>query len=299
MKKIVLLFATIYITLSVKAQIIVTSDSLNYREYEDRYLFNHCSREGMNMDVLFGHTGFSGNVPYGIYKVNNGIHFEIWDSTLTTILRSVDITDTATPHTYYGYYIDNFSNQAHSGNLYYKYTEKFFDEPLTITGKFYVVYHTPDSVSLPLGTYDMSTGIAETNMCAPGIELYPLKRGGMTGEVNWHYFKFNGRQETDTVTALYLFPILADRDTVVSNLEERNIVEAIRVFFNPTDNEVNINSGYKIERIFLYDESGKLLEETEVKAYNYKIDLQRYSQDSYLLKVQTIKNTTTHKLIRY
>lgn len=349
MKKIVLLFAMIYITLSVKAQIIVTSDSLNYREYEDRYLFNHCSREGINMDILFWHTGFSGNVPYGFYMVNSGIHveaafsitqsniqadyaqpynvnapitisgvsgfvwhyvpeqyidscrwyFEIWDSTLTTILRSVDITDTATPHTYYGYYIDNFSNQAHSGNLYYKYTEKFFDEPLTITGKFYVVYHTPDSVSLPIGTYDMSTGIAETNMCAPGIELYPLKRGGMTGEVNWHYFKFNGRQETDTVTALYLFPILADRDTVVSNLEERNIVETVRVFPNPTDNEVNINSGYKIERIFLYDESGKLLEEKEVKAYNYKIDLQRYSQGSYLLKVQTTKNTTTHKLIRY
>lgn len=355
MKKMVLLFAIVVATLSINAQVInVTADSINYRKYEDRYLFNHCSREGINLDIIEWRIGSSNGIPCGGYHLPSGTevydiaaistnpsnrqvdfaqpyevsvpitidgvsgfvwhyapeqyqdsckwYFEIWDSTLTTVLRSVDITDTTTPHTYYEYYIDGHRAIGYNCT-YYKYTEKFFDEPLTITGKFYVVYHTPDSVFHPTGLTTMTSYIMGNTICTPGTELYPLKRGGTNADGGdesneWRHFLsyYSLYQQADTVTALYLFPILADSN--FSGLEENSTLEAVRVFPNPADNEVNINSGYKIERIFLYDESGKLLQENEVKAYNYKIDLQHYPQGSYLLKVQTTKNQSTHKIIK-
>ncbi len=351
MKKIVLLFLVICTSLCINAQIInVTSDSLNYREYENRYLFNHCSREGINLDIVEWATGFANGISYSYYKINSGqgIHiketssryspasqsnilvdfaqpyyintpitiagisgfvghyvseqfqdscrwyFEIWDSTLTTVLRSIDITDTTIPHIYYDFYIDG-SPSINGSFLYYKYTERFFNEPLTISGKFYIVYHTPDSVFYPIN-YTIDSHIAGNTTCMPGTELYPLERGGYENE--WRYCLTNQHspQQSDTITALYLFPILADNNA--SDLNSVGDLESVRVFPNPTENEVNINSGYRIERIFLYDESGKLLQEKAVKTYNYKIDLQQYPQGSYLLKVQTSKNQTTHKIIR-
>lgn len=356
MKKTVLLFVMICISLSINAQIInVTADSINYREYEDRYLFNHCSREGMNLDFIEWFIFHGDGISFGSYRLSTGIgvyaldalstnpsnrqldfaqpyevnapitivgvsgfvghyvpeqyqdscrwYFEIWDSTLTTVLRSVDITDTTIPHIYNGYYVDGNRIATTGDPLYYKYTEKFFNEPLTITGKFYVVYHTPDSVFYPIGLGAIGSHIMGNTICTPGTELYPLKRGGTNADGGdesneWHHFlcTYGVYQQADTITALYLFPILADNN--VSSIDEINNLEAVRIFPNPADNEVNINSGYKIEKIFLYDESGKFLQEKQVKAYNYKIDLQHYPQGSYLLKVQTSKNQSTHKIIK-
>ncbi len=362
MKKIIFFCAMLCIILSVKSQcftsIYCNEDSINMRQYENRYLFNYCSREGVNLDIIstsqHSNTGIINGAfmvdgyinissytaiahPYNVsvdfaqpYIVNAPItiagvsgyvahnfnyayrnnyncyrwYFEIWDSTLTNILRSVDITDTTSIRYMYQ-------------TPYY--TEAFFDEPLTISGKFYVVYHTPDTVTSECPINELNCGydaLIGTNVCSPGTELYPLATTWTDGNIDnsqrewWHIGRYRhfSTQEiiSDTVTMLYLFPILADStsggdtisDTTTSNLENINSLEAIRVFPNPVDNEVNINSIYKIERIFLYDESGKLLQEKEVKAYNYKIDLQHYPQGSYLLKVQTTKNQTTHKIIR-
>ncbi len=362
MKKIIFFCAMLCTILSVKSQCLWTyvpcnEDTLNMRQYEDRYLFNYCRREGLNLDVILpSEQNISDDAfevvyglirpytvlqyPYNIitdyaqpYIVDTAItiagvsgyvfhnfdiihrdkyqcykwYFEIWDSTLTNILRSVDITDTS-------------GERYHFQTPYY--TEVFFDEPLTISGKFYVVYHTPDTLNIecpiiyssaPIG---VGGNVMGTSVCSPITELHPLVTTWSDGKIDdgirtWSYIGkeknvFTGESEGDTITMLYLFPILADTtnggvtssDTTTSSLENINGLESIRVFPNPAENEVNINSGYRIERIFLYDESSKLLQEKEVKAYNCKIDLHSYPQGSYLLKVQTTKNQTTHKIIR-
>ncbi len=359
MKKIIFLCAMLCTILSVKSQCFLSvycdEDSVNMRQYEDRYLFNYCRREGINLDVIgynYDNSGLMEEVcatnngtmppirvnmrPYNImtdfaqpYIVDTPItiagvsgyvfhffdntmteayncyrwYFEIWDSTFTNILRSVDVTGT----------LKRYQLETP------RYTEAFFDEPLTISGKFYVVYHTPDTLRAEC-PFNSSSGISVgvegvvigTTLCSPCTELYPLATDFDYGKIDntpriWRNLgseSLPGGQNLlgDTITMLYLFPILADTtsgsDTIVSNLENINNLESVRVFPNPTENEVNINSGYRIERIFLYDESGKLLQEKEVKAYNYKIDLHYYPQGSYLLKVQTSQNQTTLKIIR-
>ncbi len=322
-------------------------DTLNMREYEDRYFMNYCSREGFNFDAFIdGWAGTSffteteidelGGVrpcencptnispdfaqPYiadsaitiagvsGYIEVRNTNealscyhwYFEIWDSSLTTVLRSVDILDAY--------------SALHPLNSTPYYTELFFDEPLTISGKFYVVFHTPDT----LVCYDQITGLngmheamLGTNSCSPGADLYPFIR--MVGR-DWEYIPttnsvmYNGVLIGDTVTALYLFPILADTssidttnsgiDTTDSYLENVDISNSLYVFPNPTNSEVNINCGYKIKSIQIFDEQGKRLLEKEVNTYNYQLNLDNYPTGTYLIKVQTNSGQATKKVIK-
>ncbi|MDO5760770.1 MAG: T9SS type A sorting domain-containing protein, partial [Bacteroidota bacterium] len=354
MKKIIFFCAMLCTVISVKSQcffypFFCDEDSLNMRQYEDRYLLNYCcSSQALDLDALVTSKAiFTRDVldygtgpwhetdlryyPYNLlydfaqpYKVDTPItiagisgyafhggrdstygsvfdcyrwYYEIRDSTLTNILRSVDVSDTnyrfmfETPH----------------------YTEVLFDEPLTISGKFYVVFHTPDTINTECQVKRFHLGIGGmvlgSKLCSPGTDLHPLisslKQIDDGEPMEWvyildHYGNTSYNPNDTVVTALYLFPILADSlsggDTNVSLSEGVNNLEAVRVFPNPTKNEVNINSGYKMEKIFLYDESGKLLEEKDTKAYNYKIDLQHYPQGSYLLKVQNSKGISTHKV---
>lgn len=70
------------------------------------------------------------------------------------------------------------------------------------------------------------------------------------------------------------------------------------VFPNPTNNEVNINCGYKMKTLQVFDEQGKRLFEKEVNAYNYQINLENYPTGTYLIKVLTNSGQATKRVIK-
>ena len=82
----------------------------------------------------------------------------------------------------------------------------------------------------------------------------------------------------------------------IENIDNKEI--SVDVFPNPTNNEVNINCGYKIKTLQVFDEQGKRLFEKEVNAYNYQINLENYPTGTYLIKVLTNSGQTTKKVIK-
>ena len=74
--------------------------------------------------------------------------------------------------------------------------------------------------------------------------------------------------------------------------------ESLLLYLNPAKQEVNINCGYKIKSLQIFDEQGKRLFEKEVNAYNYQINLENYPTGTYLIKVQTNSGQTTKKVIK-
>ena len=185
------------------------------------------------------------------------------------------------------------------------YTEVFFDSAINMSGKFYVVYHTPDSVENRdvVRFIDYTAYIYATVFCE--TEMLPLTRP--IGQLDWlpiSAWYYSAWQTSDFVTMLYLFPILGEYNPEVEEWhgvglnETRDISQFTHVFPNPASSEVNINCGYKIKTLQVFDEQGKRLLEKEVNAYNYQINLENYPTGTYLIKVQTNSGQTTKKVIK-
>ena len=228
------------------------------------------------------------------FDTNYYFYLELWDSSLTNIIRSVDITDRRD---------FPFTDSVTAPTLCY--TEVFFDSPININGKFYIVYHTPDTIfdSTSTKRLDIYATVLGTAFCS--TDMLPLKR-----EINYNWESFTTEncfvtpENVKTVTMLYLFPILseynpnADEWHGVGLNETRDISNFTHVFPNPTKEEVNINCGYKIKSLQVYDEQGKVLLEKEVNAYNYQINLNPLPQGTYFIKVITNSGQTAKKIIR-
>ena len=220
---------------------------------------------------------------------NYRFSFELRDSSLNNIIRSVDVTDTSDLLTYW------------STTRIYK--ERFFDTPVNIKGNFYIVYHTKDEYIT--GT-NMSVGV-ETQLYATtfcSTNMYPLVR-----RINTNYWTIISAgnydySNTGTVTMLYLFPILSEYNPNAEEWhgvglnETRDISQFTHVFPNPANSEVNVNCGYKIKTLQVFDEQGKRLFEKEVNAYNYQINLENYPTGTYLIKVLTNSGQATKKVIK-
>ena len=102
----------------------------------------------------------------------------------------------------------------------------------------------------------------------------------------------------------YLFPILSEYNPDAEEWhgvglnETRDISQFTHVFPNPAREEVNINCGYKIKTLQVFDDQGKRLLEKEVNAYNYQINLENYPTGTYLIKVLTNSGQATKKVIK-
>ena len=306
-------------------------DSLNLRNYEDKYLLPCCNGSTINLNILDANAnlvnqerdiyiheiyddsylspnydnlihdyaqpyitdttisiiGISGYTlsaftelsAYDMYR----FYYEIRDSTLENILAQVDVTNTNL----------RFSDYKYESLCY---TEKFFDTAINVSGKFYVVYHGPDTLVIAKDGYSLIYG---TTNCQ--VEDYPLMRRfedwrliGSSGAPI--YFYIDGQ---DTITMLYLFPILAsEEDTNSSGLQNVDISAYTHIFPSPAEEEFNVNCGYKIKTLSILDEQGKLLAENQVNAYNYQVNLNNYSSGTYFIRVVTNKGQTVKKLIK-
>ena len=169
-------------------------DSLNLRNYEDKYLLPCCNGAAINLNVLNANANLdnqerdiylyeiTSRIPFVSQNYNNLIndyaqpyvtdtaisiigisgytlsgfmnlsdydvyrfYYEIRDSTLENILAQVDITNTNLRYSDYEY--ESLC-----------YTEKFFDTAINVSGKFYVVSHTPDTLETLKYGYSMVYG---------------------------------------------------------------------------------------------------------------------------------------------
>ena len=225
-------------------------------------------------------------------------YLELRDSTLNNIIRSIDITYTSS------YYLHQTVT----------YTEDFFDTPVNINGKFYVVFHTPDTIIGNPRVADFSTRstlacwLLTSYLCSPSdTSLYPIYRYANNNSIPY----MNPNNEwtlltlfNHTATMFYLFPILSEYNPDAEEWhgvglnEMRDISQFTHVFPNPAREEVNINCGYKIKTLQVFDEQGKRLFEKEVNAYNYQINLENYPTGTYLIKVLTNSGQATKKVIK-
>ncbi|GEM_PF-5429010 len=338
MKKLIFFIIQVFVFISVSAQCVhwnhCNEDTLNMRKYNN-YLLPHSTCGEVNLDILTptnrlqdlydSGVYYSGTfIYYGNYNVPNvcfdyaqpynvkrdtipivglsgyikitsydamqsylidnfNYYFELRDESLNNILWQVSIKDT-------------FINNCGYATL--RYTEALFDTVIKVHGKFYVVYHTPDTtpqLTFPIDNmYNINTVIYATDNICPEDEDYPLLRNN-SGD--WIPLDVGNPVNPRPMTMLYLFPIY--QETEQSELKEiEDNSDIIQVFPTPTTDMLNINSGYKIRNLELYDQQGKLLQEKQPDAYNCRISLSDFSKGVYFIKVITSKGQAIKKIIK-
>ncbi len=87
---------------------------------------------------------------------------------------------------------------------------------------------------------------------------------------------------------------------VMANLEVDNLEKlSLKVFPNPTNGNVNIESSVEIIRYQIFDLNGKLLKDQEMNAKELTIDLSRVECGVYVLKCLTNSNyESTYRLMK-
>lgn len=210
--------------------------------------------------------------------------YEIRDSLLENILAQVEI-----PY--------NPSMNHTPG-----YTELFFDHPINVCGKFYVV------VKKNQGNDKMYVSSAGPN----DPDMYPLATIMGNASTEWMttgvYGSYDGSLVGDTMKMVYLFPIIADSaymhndDTTstdtTSGFNTIDIERFTHIFPNPTNDVADINCGFKMQQIQVYNSAGALVEEYKPEAYNYKIDLRSHPEGAYMIKITTARGSATKKIIK-
>lgn len=230
-------------------------------------------------------AGISG---YIYVQIQNEIPcaFEIRDSSLENVLGRIDIP--------------NLNSQYYTPG----YTELFFDSPINVCGKFYLVFnHEVRGREDNLGIYVSSNG-------SNNPDMYPKREKNGEWNISGVYSDGGGSYMIgDTLKAVFIFPIIADsaymdnNDTTetedtVSSLRHVEIDKFTHLFPNPAENVININSSYRIERIEIYDEARIVLKEDHPRSYCYKADLKDYKKGIYFVKIETKQGLTTKKLVK-
>lgn len=247
--------------------------------------------------TIAGISGYISMFYYLGYDDMNCYYFELRDSTLENILAQVRLPDS----------IADFNIHTPT------YTELLFDRPINVSGKFYAVYHTPDTdisrdndyyLSINQCTFIIGSveGNSTSDMYATGkpVGNCPWRPIGSIPSGDYNLYG-------DTIKTLYLFPILADssfvnlNDTIsdtTSGLQSADMDKYTHIFPNPTNNIVNINCAYKMISISVYNSAGVLIKELKPDSYNHSEDLSSYPVGTYVFKIRSTRGSTTRKIIR-
>ncbi|MBQ9313326.1 MAG: T9SS type A sorting domain-containing protein [Bacteroidales bacterium] len=331
-------------TLTIKGKLVFLKYRPNY-EKESRYIFDwlqanyfpdNCNPDYINImqdlaqpyftDTLITIKGIAGfthiekHVGDTFYK---DYSYEIWDSTLTHILASVNICDSLNST---GQSVVNrqIEGQPH-------YIEAFFEQPINMKGKFYTVFHTPDVRSAVadevIGKYRNSSLIEDAlevyiamAMACEVPEGMGIKARGLAipdinyGDGNmmkWHDLEI-GNPSRDFYGLLqwpengdrknlqmYLFPILGVAGTGIDvGIEGSLLDKSIYLYPNPVEEELSIGSSFQMKNISLYNISGQKLLENETSSHSETINLQNYPSGTYILKIQTEAGEVSKKFIK-
>ena len=177
-----------------------------------------------------------------------------------------------------------------------------FDSIITVQGNFYVTIslgsgYTPDSTNNPVSLGKLVEIPTKDVSCREeGKRNYPLLQ--FNNDTVWYNME---NVNSYKFAAFPIYPRLNTTGYIAGSSDINNINQEefdFDVFPNPTNSEVNINCGYKIKTLQVYDEQGKVLLEKEVNAYNYQINLNTLPQGTYFIKVITNSGQATKKVIK-
>ena len=242
------------------------------------------------------------------YDVDSMLYFQIMDNNDSVIYQiRYDTINDSIKSTYLG---DNPMALKYSNPMSaYQVT---FDSIVYLQGDFYVVA----TYGNWLGRYGINIVPLQLSMagmfCDTNEYKYPFPEVQFKGDTSWVNIKdqWNIRirdmyseeyKWTNLISMIDIYPRLNTTGYIsgssnIENVDNKEI--SVDVFPNPTKQEVNINCGYKIKTLQVFDEQGKRLFEKEVNAYNYQINLENYPTGTYLIKVLTNSGQATKKVIK-
>lgn len=196
-------------------------------------------------------------------------------------------------------------NSPHSIVKHFQATTFFalnFDRLISVNGDFFVVMsYGKDYIRTDFrGLMAVHGGIFSDSDCDTSIYDYPLPLYQFENDTTW--YESGPHTNTRRMAYLTVYPRINYTGQVNhpnSELSSVDISSQTHVFPNPAMEEVNVNCGYKIKNIELYDEQGKLLyTKQDINAYNHKISLNDYPQGTYFIKILTKTGQTTKKIIK-
>ena len=101
-----------------------------------------------------------------------------------------------------------------------------------------------------------------------------------------------------TIQGLYLFPLLGEDDVdTVSSVASVEVDNYTYVFPNPANENITVQSSFKIQGIEIFNEQGQKVLETKPNAYNTTIDVSSYPKGTYIVKIITKSGTANKKII--
>lgn len=101
---------------------------------------------------------------------------------------------------------------------------------------------------------------------------------------------------TDTTDVYDLDPWILRKKQPVQNNEIKTDVN-INIYPNPASNQFNISASEMINKFEIIDLSGRVISTGNPMSYNATIDIQNFASGSYLIKLQTDKNTVIEKIV--
>lgn len=215
-------------------------------------------------------------------------YFEIRDASLDSVLAKVSIPLNDAQ----GIWMPGRDRRAH-------YTELFFDSAISVSGSFYVVWHSPDTIASAYrdSRKVISSILLMMNTSEPCLRDYPspLMRNKNNQWVSLR--DYANSIQINNVNAIYLFPILAE-DSTESSVENVDMDLFTHLFPNPANDRLNINCGYKIQTFYIHNELGCLIEHGSPLSNSTSVDISKYKQGTYLATIITSKGKITKKFIK-
>jgi hypothetical protein len=136
--------------------------------------------------------------------------------------------------------------------------------------------------------------------------------GSLLSQTNATYtFDNQGRLKSELVDSIYQLQFTYDAEgnllhrslvnyTDINNTEQIKASGLIEIFPNPVENYVTVNilRGLNLQKVSLFDISGRELKEWKVNTSQFIIDLSRYKNGTYFLKIESDSDIRVTKLIK-
>ncbi len=107
-------------------------------------------------------------------------------------------------------------------------------------------------------------------------------------------------EKLDEVKGLYLFPLIGEDDDdndTVSSVASIEVDNYTYVFPNPANENITVQSSFKIHGIEIFNEQGQKVEQLNPNGYNISIDVSSYPKGTYIAKIITKSGTANKKII--
>ncbi|GEM_PF-3388914 len=180
-----------------------------------------------------------------------------------------------------------------------------FDTLIKVSGDFYVTMTFGKDFVYNWYAPNLMALYGTPFHCDTSVYNYPLPLTQFKGDTTWYEMNdnvqiYDSNYWTEKAAYCSIFPRI-NHTGVINNSsidQAKDISEQIDIFPNPAGEGVNVNCGYKIKKIELYDETGRLLKQEQTNSYNHKLTLTDYQKGVYFIKVFTSQGQTNKKIIK-